>query len=53
MTDDGKRKYAEVSWSGDEIQLLLESVLEFKSKCEFEGIDWESNIRLVIFGSKS
>ena len=29
-------------WSNDEIQLLLMAALDFKSQCEFEGIDWES-----------
>ena len=38
-----KRKAeTEFSWSDDELQLLLESSLTFKSKCEFEGESWES-----------
>ena len=26
----------------DEIQLLLESVNQYKCKCEYDGINWES-----------
>ena len=28
-------------WTGDEMQLLLETLLSFKSKKSYEGIDWE------------
>ena len=41
-TNNRQRHEAEFSWSDDEIQLLLESALEIKSKFEFEGINWES-----------
>ena len=41
---DEKKTNVEVdfNWTDDEIQLLLMSALDFKSSCEFEGIDWES-----------
>ena len=29
-------------WTDDEIQLLLESVNQYRCKCEYEGINWES-----------
>ena len=29
-------------WTDDEVQLLLETVILFKSKKSYEGIDWES-----------
>ena len=29
-------------WTDDELQLLLEASLDFKSKCEFQGESWES-----------
>ena len=32
----------EFCWTTDEIQLLLESVNQYKCKCEYEGINWES-----------
>ena len=32
----------EFCWTIDEIQLLLESVNQYKCKCEYEGINWES-----------
>ena len=28
-------------WTDDEVQLLLETVISFKSKKSYEGIDWE------------
>ena len=38
-----KRKAeADFSWTDDELQLLLEASLDFKSKCEFQGETWES-----------
>ena len=33
---------SEFSWKDDELQLPIQSALEFKSKCEFEGDSWES-----------
>ena len=30
------------SWTDDELQLLLEVTVDYKSKCEFEGSSWES-----------
>ena len=30
------------SWTDDELQFPLESSLDFKSKCEFQGESWES-----------
>ena len=32
----------EFCWTDDEIQSLLESVNQYKYKCECEGINWES-----------
>ena len=32
----------EFCWTDDEIQLLLESVNQYKCQCEYEGINWES-----------
>ena len=29
-------------WADDEVQRLLETVISFKSKKSYEGIDWES-----------
>ena len=29
-------------WTDDEVQLLLETVIAFKAKKSYEGIDWES-----------
>ena len=29
-------------WTDDEVQLLLETVISFKSRKSYEGIDWES-----------
>ena len=29
-------------WTGDEVQLLLETLINIKSKKSYEGIDWES-----------
>ena len=40
--DDKEANKDIFSWSDDEIQLLLTAVLDFKSQCEFEGMDWES-----------
>ena len=39
-----RKRKAEVdfSWTDDELQLLLEASLDFKSKCEFQGESWES-----------
>ena len=31
---------SEFSWKDDELQLPIQSALEFKSKCEFEGDSW-------------
>ena len=36
----------EFLWSGDEIQLLLEVALEFKSNCKFEEVKWEPNLTI-------
>lgn len=40
MADQNKKE--EFSWTDDEVQLLLEAILAFKSTCEYEGISWES-----------
>ena len=32
----------EFYWTDDEIQLLLESVNQYKCKFEYKGINWES-----------
>ena len=32
----------EFQWTDDEFQLLLEASLEFRSRCEFKGVSWES-----------
>ena len=46
----GKRKASEENpkktntdflWIDDEIQLLLQTSFNFKSKCKFEGLSWE------------
>ena len=29
-------------WTGDEVQLLLETLINIKSEKSYEGIDWES-----------
>ena len=29
-------------WTDDEVQILLETIRDFKSKKSYEGIDWES-----------
>ena len=42
VADDKEANKDIFSWSGDEIQLLLMVALDFKSQCEFEGMDWES-----------
>ena len=40
--DDKEANKDILSWSNDEIQLLHMAALDFKSQCEFKGIDWES-----------
>ena len=42
LADDKEANKDIFSGSDDEIQLLLIAALEFKSQCEFEGMDWES-----------
>ena len=39
-----RERKAEVdfSWTDDELQLLLEASLDFRSKCKFQGESWES-----------
>ena len=37
-----KATKTEFLWTDDEIQLLLESVNQYRCKCEYEGINWES-----------
>ena len=32
----------DLAWTDDELQLLLEALLDCKSKCEFQGKSWES-----------
>ena len=39
---EGKKDGESFSWTDDEIQLLLMTALDYKSQCEFEGINWES-----------
>ena len=39
-----RKSEVDFSWTDDELQLLLEVLLEFKSKCEFQGEIWESKI---------
>ena len=45
------KKKAEVysSKTDDKLQLLFESSLDFKSKCEFQGESWESKIYIYIY----
>ena len=43
--DDKEASKDKFYWSDDEIQLLLMAVLDFKSQCEFERINWEYNIQ--------
>ena len=31
-----------ILWDDDDIKLLIESVNQYKCKCEYEGINWES-----------
>ena len=40
--ENPKKTNTEFLWTGDEIQLLLQTSFNFKSKCEFEGLSWES-----------
>ena len=40
VADDKEAKKDIFSWSDDEIQLLLMAAIDFKSQCEFEGMDW-------------
>ena len=40
--ENPKKINTEVLWSDDEIQLLLQTLFSFKSKCEFEELSWES-----------
>ena len=40
--ENPKKTNTEFLWTDDEIQLLLQTSLNFKSKCEFEGLRWES-----------
>ena len=37
-----KATKTEFCWADDEIQLLLESVNQYRYKCEYEGINWET-----------
>ena len=30
------------SWSEKDIEIMLEAAIEYKSQCEFKGIDWQS-----------
>ena len=34
----------EFCWTDDKIQLLSESVSQYKCKCEYKGLNWE-NVR--------
>lgn len=39
----GEKKVSEnLVWTDDEVQLLLETMLDFKNKKMYDGIDWES-----------
>ena len=40
--ENPKKTITDFLWTGDEIQLLHQTSLNFKSKCEFEGLSWES-----------
>ena len=40
--ENPKKSNTEFLWTDDEIQLLLQTSFNFKSKCEFEGLSWES-----------
>ena len=40
--ENPKKINTEFLWTDDEIQLLLQTSFNFKSKCEFEGSSWES-----------
>ena len=40
--ENPKKTNTEFLWTDDEIQLLLQTSFNFKSKCEFEGLSWES-----------
>ena len=33
---------SEFCWTDDEIQLLLELVNQYKCRCEYKGLNWES-----------
>ena len=35
------KKEVEFSWTDDELQLLLQAALDYKTKCEFEAENWE------------
>ena len=40
--ENPKKTNTEFFWTYDEIQHLLQTSFNFKSKCEFEGLSWES-----------
>ena len=40
--ENPKKTNTEFLWTDDEIQLLLQTSFNFKSKCEFEELSWES-----------
>ena len=40
--ENPKKTNTEFLWTDDEIQLLVQISFNFKSKCEFEGLRWES-----------
>ena len=43
VTEPNKKKnQEEFVWIHDEIQLMLEAILVYKSSCKYEGITWES-----------
>jgi hypothetical protein len=42
VSEGNKKQMTDFIWTDDEIQLLLEAVLSYKTTCEYEGICWES-----------
>ena len=40
ITNDEQVDDANLVWTGDEIQLLLEMIRDFKTDQLYEGIDW-------------
>ena len=42
MTKNAEKEKESLRWDDNDIDLLLESIKEFKSQKEYDGVDWES-----------